>query len=421
MPQGPKANKAEIAFIVSLALMRLILGYTFFEKIGLPGANLTVLPILVVALTFPDKYNARAFRKTIPFTSWALLAYIYSYIYGARDIVTLLNYIDTIGAMYLLIFFFELCLAKAEPKGLRVDVYKWIWILLVINTVGYSLSDGDVKYQLFSSQIIPIAAVSLQNPLFYNDNGMSAMRRYFLGGSSIMLLYMSEARAALIASACVFACGCIFQGYSRVSVPGRLDFICKAMGNLALPRSAKGIEIGVTGCFIGYFVCLTFLFNNSYLSSKGLSYNNIADQISRIEKCNYTKTEGSTATIDSEICNRLNEEPGILRDVSVLVRFSSDAFFARSAIKDPIRLLLPEISATEKTLGTNYINRSHNLIIHLIKFMGIPSALLLLNVLRQYIRRLEAMTIPCPTIFPIIVLSLFTLNDINYSIPFLVL
>ena len=419
MPQGPKANKVIIAFIVSLSLMRLILGFVFFDKISLPGANLTVLPILLIALIFPDKCNTRTFGKTFPFAAWALLAYLYSYILGARSVSTLLEYIDIIGAMYLLIFFFEFCLSKAEHKVFRIDPHRWIWILLAINTCGYILSDGNQKYQLFSSQIVPIAAVSLQSTLFNNDRGTSVLRRYFLGGSSLVLLGISEARAALAASVFVFACGCIYQVYLRLLVPRELDSICKTIGSLALPRTAKGIMTGIAGCYIVYFSFLFWL-NTSYLPSIGLSYGTLPGYIGKIEICNYARSGSeSLSSADELLCNSLSAAPSIQRDVSVVVRVASDLVFAGNAITRPIDLLLPKVSTVERSQGPNYLNRSHNLIFHLTTSMGIPSAFLLLDVLWQNIRRAEAITMISPALFPVIVLSLFTINDINYSIPFL--
>jgi hypothetical protein len=415
-------HKTAIALLTSLALAKLILGNFVFERINAPGLNIGIFPLVFLTLLFPNRYLAGAVRKTQFFALWGAISYGYRFIYGPSDANTLLIWLDIIATVYLLAFLFELALSKATSP--RLNVGKWIWILLAVYTGGYLLSEGVVRQQIFSSQLIPIASVSLHSYVFEKKIKPSDILKIMSSITSLVFLYILQARAALGASMIVLAMGCLCQCYLRIRLKCAIIKVAsKRVGNFVIPRSAKEIHMNVLILFILY--CITLWLAWSPMQTKiGIAEDELSSYLERVESCSHSDRSNKADEFTS-FCLDLEEKYTISGDVSIMVRIGSDAEAVRRAVESPGSILLPEVrdnsSRNNPNTSGKYTGRTHNLIIYLIQTLGLPAVLLLFEVHYRYTKEMSSVGTLSPTYFPILVLSIFTLNDINYSLPFLIM
>ena len=299
--------------------------------------------------------------------------------------------------------------------------------LLSIQSLGFLLSDGLLKTQLFGDNIIAFPTLLFFNKFYPGEVNKNKLRDYLHASLIIFLMFIVQSRFLLIGSVFSF----LFAHFLKLYQYLLKSNILKKLYEKFLQKSLKNILICIFLSLIPYYLLLSSInaFAINYLPNVISNY----EYIYRLEECIFAKNYA--IKFDQEIqnntlCNLLDEQSFLLlNDPSLMIRLLSDFTSISQLLENPINLIFPfekldntkyleDISSDLIAYDKNYLRRSHNLIIHLIKNGGIFSLIFFFKIFISYEKILNNRKIRIhPNSGLILFIFCFLSNDILPIIP----
>lgn len=284
-----------------------------------------------------------------------------------------------------------------------------IIFLLFLQLLGFLFSPSSVSTQVFSTQSLPIASLLVLSAFFdFNNYHYKRLSWHILLlFIPLPLLFLLQARVSFIVYFCIF----LLYILSKIFYffPALRRFF-RTVIVLLLPVNL--LSIFFTLCISFFVYCsINLIFFNSFISTQG----SVTSVISSLEACNV-----SSNLVNNEpfICDRLPEVNQI-SDVSILVRAYSDYVFVSDFIKSPLSFIAPLKLLYD---SDPYSYRTHNIVIFWLQnfgFFGLISLTFMLYLCHKFIVVSTPLTLSTVSL-PVILICLFTLNDLLVFLPFII-
>ncbi len=367
--------------------------YTVFSS--LPFSSLAIFALVPI--------NIRKFIAfSLPCSATVFLFFsLHTFLYGfSRDLIFF--YIATLTNLFL---FVQSCLLRGSYSKLPFSrIIFYILFLLIFQSLGYLLAPPYMRSQVFSGQFIPIATLALLT--FFIDLNGNHNSRYLtsliLCLSAMFIFFIIQSRSTLFIFSITFIISIVFLILSRFKGVNRFSNL---LWQSLFPTKLANIAFSLLIFFFIYSTLNISFFNTTF----GASIPQVTSFISNAENCAYMKMQN---------CEYANDEVP-LDDVSILVRTLSDYVFLDSFLKAPSRYIFP-ISFNQTTNGSNYMYRTHNLLIFWTQRFGILGTLSLFYtfyIINKFLTSYYPLYLS-PLSLPILTLSIFTLNDFFILLPF---
>ena len=383
--------------------------YFFSYILNLPILKIIPITPILILLIYPKINFKRALNSSLPFVLFTLIYQLFKIIIDGEVFFTIYNSILILTNFFSLTFIFEVVDRHYSDKWLKT-IPNVSLLFLFIQVIGFLFTSPELKYQLFSTNVISWWNLVLFNKFLPGSNNKLNFIDYIKVALSLTFMYIVGSRACLLVAILILLSSFILRLLNFFS---RSEIIYNFYYKKILDIKLRNLLIFLSLLIVPYYLSLTLASN--YL----LGDNNIAYKyIENVEECVWL----DNSDIENEACELLQEEFMLARDPSFLIRSFSDMNSIKNFLNKPMNLIFPAVSKTnnEDEGVRNYFNRSHNMLISILNENGIFGLLILLNHLSKYDILLRNKNLRLNFISPyILLLGIFISNDIFPIYPLL--
>ncbi len=383
--------------------------YFFSYILNLPILKIIPITPILILLIYPKINFKRALNSSLPFVLFTLIYQLFKIIIDGEVFFTIYNSILILTNFFSLTLIFEVVDRHYSDKWLKT-IPNVSLLFLFIQVIGFLFTSPELKYQLFSTNVISWWNLVLFNKFLPGSNNKLNFIDYIKVALSLTFMYIVGSRACLLVAILILLSSFILRLLNFFS---RSEIIYNFYYKKILDIKLRNLLIFLSLLIVPYYLSLTLASN--YL----LGDNNIAYKyIENVEECVWL----DNSDIENEACELLQEEFMLARDPSFLIRSFSDMNNIKNFLNKPMNLIFPAVSKTnnEDEGVRNYFNRSHNMLISILNENGIFGLLILLNHLSKYDILLRNKNLRLNFISPyILLLGIFISNDIFPIYPLL--